>query len=148
VQALLTTKAGELARGCGFVRRRRKVCGSNFAQALVFTAMADPEAPESRLHATAALVGLNASRQAIDKRFNPRAAEFLRRLLAAAVTEAVAASVDIPLLRRLLLLGKNQRRGNPVSALSLALCDWTVLVTNVPRDLMSVAEALVLARMR
>src|SRR4051794_5683763 len=100
MQALLTTKADELARSCGFVRRQRKVTGSNFAQALVFTAMADPEAPESRLHATATLVGLNASRQAIDKRFTPKAAEFLRQLLADAVTEAVATSVDIPLLRR------------------------------------------------
>jgi hypothetical protein len=62
MQALLTTKADELARSSGFVRRERKVRGSNFAQTLVFTAMADPKAPESRIHATAALVGLEVSR--------------------------------------------------------------------------------------
>lgn len=100
MQALLTTEADELARSSGFVRREREVRGSNFAQALVFTAMADPEAPGSRLHATAALVGLNASRQAIDKRFDPGAAGFLRQRLAAAVTGAVTGAVDIPLLRR------------------------------------------------
>jgi hypothetical protein len=100
MQALLTTRADELARSCGFVRRARKVTGANFAQALVFTALADPEAPESRLHATAALVGLTASRQALDKRFTPAAAEFLRGLLAAAVAQAVATPVTLPLLRR------------------------------------------------
>ena len=100
MQALLTTKADELARSCGFVRRTRKVTGANFAQAVVFTALADSEATESRLHATAAAVGLNASRQAIDKRFDARGAAFLRELLAAAVVEAIGSSVAIPLLRR------------------------------------------------
>jgi hypothetical protein len=100
LQELLTTHADQLARSSGFVQRQRKVSGSNFAQALVFTAMADPKAPESRLHATAALVGLNASRQAIDKRFNAKAVAFLRQLLGAAVAKAVATSVAIPLLRR------------------------------------------------
>lgn len=310
LQALLTTKADELARSSGFVQRERKVRGSNFAQALVFTALADSQAPESRLQATAALVGLKVSRQGLDKRFDARAAEFLRQLLAAAVAQAVTTPVAIPLLQRFtavfvfdssivalvdgladryrggrsgtttgaqaavkltvgadlcsgtllgpelsdgraadlsaalaeaappqgglqladqgyfsltkfarwhrqgaywlsrfkagtavcdddrrrldllallraagqadvdrdVVLGSQervacrliarrvpaavaalrrqrlqdqcQRRGNPVSALSLALCDWTVLVTNVPRDLLNVAEALALARMR
>jgi hypothetical protein len=31
---------------------------------------------------------------------------------------------------------------------SLALCDWTILVTNVPRSLLSVEEAVAVARMR
>lgn len=100
LQALLTTKADELARRCGFVKRQRKITGSNFAQAVVFTAMADPAPTESRLHATAALVGLNASRQAIAKRFNAKGAEFLRELLRSAVAEAIASPVAIRLLRR------------------------------------------------
>jgi hypothetical protein len=41
MQALLTTKADELARRCGFVKRQRKITGANFAQTVVFTAMAD-----------------------------------------------------------------------------------------------------------
>src|SRR5512132_3812225 len=85
MQALLTTKADELARSCGFVRRQRKVTGANFAQAVVFTAMADAEATESRLHSTAAAVGLDASRQALEKRFNAKGAAFLRALLRTAV---------------------------------------------------------------
>ena len=100
MQALLTTQADELARQCGFVRRQRKVTGSNFAQTVVFTALADAEATENRLLSTAATVGLDASRQAITKRFNAKGASFLRTLLGAAVTEAVATPVAIPLLQR------------------------------------------------
>jgi hypothetical protein len=67
---LLTTTADPLASQCGFVTRKRKVTGANFAQAVVFTAMADAELTKSRFQAVAAAVGLNASRQAIDQRFN------------------------------------------------------------------------------
>jgi hypothetical protein len=100
VQDLLTTKADELAHSTRFVVRRRKVTGSNFAQAVVFTALADPAASESKLHAVAAAVGLDASRQALDKRLDARGAEFLRALLGAAVAEAVGSPVTVPLLRR------------------------------------------------
>lgn len=100
MQALLTTTADELARDCGFVRRRRKVSGSNFAQTLVFAALADPQPTENRLRNTAAAVGLDASRQAIAKRLDDRAARFLRQLLATSVNQAVASPVAIPLLRR------------------------------------------------
>jgi hypothetical protein len=100
MQALLTTEADELARQCGFVKRRRKVTGANFAQVVVFTAMADPHPTQDRLRITAAAVGLDASRQALDKRFNARAAEFLRELLRRAVAEMIASPVAIPLLQR------------------------------------------------
>ncbi len=100
MQDLLTSTADALARDCGFVRRRRKVSGSNFAQALVFAALAEPLPTGGRLRAVAALIGLDASRQAITKRLDARAADFLRRLLAVAVTRAVTSTVAIPLLRR------------------------------------------------
>jgi hypothetical protein len=100
MQALLTTTADDLARRCGFVQRQRKVTGANFAQTVVFTALADAQATENHLLITAATVGLEASRQAITKRFNAKGAEFLRTLLGVAVTEAVATPVAIPLLQR------------------------------------------------
>lgn len=50
--------------------------------------------------------------------------------------------------RRQRLRDEARRRGEPVSERALALARWTVVVTNVPRDLLSVAEALELARMR
>jgi hypothetical protein len=100
MQDLLTTKADELARRCGFVKRKRKITGANFAQTVVFTAMADSDAPKSRAQVIAAAVGLNASRQALDKRFDARGAEFLRELLRLAVAEMVATPVALPLLQR------------------------------------------------
>src|SRR5262249_18286939 len=64
------------------------------------------------------------------------------RLLARPVPPEVAA------LRRLRLQEKSQRRGDRVSELALALCDWTILVTSVPRDRLNVEGAVALARMR
>jgi hypothetical protein len=100
MQALLTTTADEIARSSGFVRRRRKITGAHFAQTVVFTAMADPEPTLSDFHRTAVAIGMDASRQALDKRFGPRGADFLRQMLRAAVAEMVASPVAIPLLRR------------------------------------------------
>lgn len=100
LQVLLTGTADRLARETGFVRRRRKVTGSNFAQALVFTWLADPGASGSRLRTTAAAVGLHAARQSLEERFTPRAAAFLKRLLAAATAELVGSPVAIALLDR------------------------------------------------
>jgi hypothetical protein len=100
MQDLLTTKADQLAAQCGFVQRKRKVTGPTFVQTVVFTALADSDAPKSRSQVIAAAVGLNASRQALDKRFNARGATFLRELLRVAVAERVATPVVIPLLQR------------------------------------------------
>jgi hypothetical protein len=100
MQELLTTKADELARQCGFVKRRRKITGANFVQTVVFTALADSDAPKDRARVIAAAAGLNASRQALDKRFDARGADFLRGMLQLAVAEMVASPVAVPLLRR------------------------------------------------
>src|SRR3954447_26721168 len=100
MQELLTTQADQLAAQCGFVKRKRKITGANFAQTVVFTALADSDAPKSRAQAIAAAVGLNASRQALDKRFDARGAAFLRELLRVAVAEMVATPVVLPLLQR------------------------------------------------
>lgn len=50
--------------------------------------------------------------------------------------------------RRERLREKARRRHEPVSELALALAGWTILVTNVARALLSVEEAMALARMR
>ncbi|MFO0889321.1 MAG: IS4 family transposase [Isosphaeraceae bacterium] len=100
MQELLSTGADEAAAQTGFVRRKRKITGPNFAQAVVFTALADSEAPRSRFQVFAAATGLTASRQAIEKRFDARGAEFLRGLLRRAVEKVVATPVLIRLLQR------------------------------------------------
>ncbi len=89
---------------------------------------------------------------------------------------ALLAAADTPVIDRPLLLGTRQRlpvrllavrvpqevadqrrrrlratardKGRAVSAARLALCAWTVLVTNVPAAQLTVREALVLARAR
>jgi hypothetical protein len=100
MQALLTTEADDLARQTGFVIRRRKVSGSNFAQTIVFTALAQPEGTKDRRRNTAATVGLVITDKGLDKRLNAKGATFLRAMIQAAVSKAVASTVVIPLLQR------------------------------------------------
>ncbi|HEY8284241.1 MAG TPA: IS4 family transposase [Chloroflexota bacterium] len=64
------------------------------------------------------------------------------RLLAVRVPPAVAAE------RRRQLHAEARHKGQTVSATRLALADWTILVTNVPAALLTLAEALVLYRAR
>jgi hypothetical protein len=64
------------------------------------------------------------------------------RLLAVRVPHEVADQ------RRRRLRADARDRGRTPSAARLAWCDWTILVTNVPADLLSLREALVLARAR
>lgn len=100
MQALLTTEADELAHDTGFIQRQRKLTGASFAQTLVFTAMAHPAPTQSQRHSTAVLVGVEASRQALEKRLDAKAAGFLRELLRSAIAKAVASPVVLPLLQR------------------------------------------------
>ena len=64
------------------------------------------------------------------------------RLLAARVPQAVADE------RRRTLHAAAKREGRTPPQATLALADWTVHVTNVPADRLSVAEAFVLGRAR
>jgi len=64
------------------------------------------------------------------------------RLLAVRVPPQVAAE------RRRKLRADAKRRGQQLSQRRLILADWTILVTNVPPEHLSIEEALVLARVR
>ena len=64
------------------------------------------------------------------------------RLLAVRVPQEVADQ------RRRRLRAQARDQGRTPSATSLAWCDWTLFVTNVPPELLSLREALVLARAR
>ena len=64
------------------------------------------------------------------------------RLLAVRVPQEVADE------RRRRLHAEARRRGQTVSQRSVALADWTIVVTNVPVEQMSLEEALVLLRVR
>jgi hypothetical protein len=64
------------------------------------------------------------------------------RVLAARVPRAAAER------RRRRLLAEAQRKGETVSPTTLALCAWTVVVTNLPATQLTLEEALVLAHIR
>ena len=64
------------------------------------------------------------------------------RLLAIRVPQAVAEQ------RRRKLREEYERRQIPLSKRTLALADWTIVVTNVPQQLLSLTEALTFLRIR
>jgi hypothetical protein len=101
LQTLFTTTAEQLARQTGFVRRTSKLTGAVFAQTVVFTWLADPQATLEAMAQTAAGLGTPITPQGLDGRFHSAAALFLERLLASAMTQVVTADpVTVPLLRR------------------------------------------------
>lgn len=61
---------------------------------------------------------------------------------------AVRAPVEVAEKRRRKLRERAKARGGTPSRKELALCDWTVYVTNAPPEMLSLEEALVLARLR
>ena len=61
---------------------------------------------------------------------------------------AVRAPQEVTDQRRRRLREEGKRRGRAPSALQLALAEWTLFVTNVPNELMTVKEALILGRCR
>lgn len=101
LQSLFTTCADLLAWQTGFVQRQSKFSGSRCAQTLTFGWLQNPNATLTELAQTSTSLGAAISPQGIDKRFGPRAAVFLQRLLQEAVLRVISADpVAIPLLRR------------------------------------------------
>ena len=68
--------------------------------------------------------------------------QLLARLLAVRVPQEVADQ------RRRRLREEAKRKGQMVSTERLALADWTIFITNVPVEMLSLAEALIVARAR
>ncbi len=101
MQTVLTTVAEAAAHASGFVRRKSKLGGAAFAQTMVFGCLANPRTTLEDLAQTAAACGAPVHPQAIDQRFTPQAADFLHRVLTAAVQQVIAAEpVLLPLLRK------------------------------------------------
>ncbi len=101
LQALLGSKASELALKTGFVQRASKVDGGVFARTLVFGWLEKPGASLQDLTQTAAATGGKVSPQGLDERFGPKAADFLKALLEEAVAHVVRAEPVVhPLLGR------------------------------------------------
>ena len=96
LQTLFTTDADQAARDSEMIRRRRKLTGAAFVQALVFHWLDDPHATIEQV-----IEDLDISEQAFNERLDDRAADCLRRVLEKALRRVFAARGEaIPLLRR------------------------------------------------
>lgn len=101
LQPLFTTVADQAAHDSGFIQRVRTLTGAAFVQTLVFGWLGNPAASLSTLTHTAAACDAPLSRQGLDQRFTPQAADCLRRVLEAAMATVVAAdAVALPILLR------------------------------------------------
>jgi hypothetical protein len=101
MQDVLTDSADIIAVQTGFVKRKRKLTGSNFTQMLVFGWLDNPDATLDELTQTGVDIGIDISPQGLEKRFNQQAANFLHRVLEEAVNTVIAADpVAIPVLQR------------------------------------------------
>jgi hypothetical protein len=98
---VLGTCANGAALDTGFVRRKSKLTGAAFVQAITFGWLANPQATLEELAQAAAAVGVRITPQGLDQRFTERAADCLREVLEIAVTRVLTANpVAIPILQR------------------------------------------------
>ena len=99
---ILQERANVLARETGCIERQRKFSGASLAQTLIFSWQAHPEASLEQMASMAETADVSVSDTAVDKRFTPECAEFLRRLLEelSAVVIQAAEPVEVELLRR------------------------------------------------
>ena len=101
LQQVFGTRAHALGRATGFVQRASKCGGAQFVQTLVFSYLANPHATLHELSQTAAVLGVDITPEGLTQRFTPAAARLLERVVAASVTQLLAADpLAIPLLQR------------------------------------------------
>jgi hypothetical protein len=96
LKTLFTTDAEQAAKDSGMIRRRRKLTGAAFVQAVVFHWLDNPRATIDEV-----IEDLDLSEQAFNERLDDRAADCLRRVLEEALARLFAARPEaIPLWRR------------------------------------------------
>lgn len=101
MQTVLTTTADRIGRETKFVKRERKLNGSLFAQILTFGWLGNAQATMEDLTQIAVTRGVEISSQGLEQRFTPEAADCLKQILEAAVTEVVVSEpTAIPILAR------------------------------------------------
>ena len=103
MQTILQTVPDEVAPQTGCVKRKRKLTGSVLAQTLVFGWLEHPEASYQQLTETAATLGIQVRRQALEQRLTPETAEMLKLTLEAAIThmlEVASRPQVLPLLEQ------------------------------------------------
>ncbi len=102
LNTILQERANILARETGCIIRQRKCTGASLAQTLIFSWQQHPQASLEHMASMAEIAEVSVTDTAVENRFTPACAEFLRRLLeelSAVVVEA-AEPVALPLLGR------------------------------------------------
>ena len=87
MQTLLETVPDEAAVNSGLVKRKRKLTGSALTQILVLGWLENPEASYQQLTETAATLGIEVRRQALEQRLTLETTQMLKTTLDAAITE-------------------------------------------------------------
>lgn len=101
MQEVLTQRADELARETKFIKRQRKMTGSGFVQALVFGWLAEGEARLETLSQSCENVCVTITRQGLNQRFTPEAADFLKAVLYESLAQVIRANpINTELLSR------------------------------------------------
>ena len=101
MQYILTDKADAAGLETGFVERSCKLNGSGFTQISVFSFLENPQATYTQMSQIAGLLGISITRQAIEQRFTPEAAETLKIVLDAAAATVISADPQtLPLLEK------------------------------------------------
>lgn len=103
MQTILETVPDEVAVHTGFVKRKRKLTGSALTQILVFGWLENPDASYQQLTETAATLGIQVRRQALEQRLTPETTEMLKLTLEAAITEMLEVAGQreaLPLLQQ------------------------------------------------
>lgn len=102
LNTILQERAHVLAQETGCIQRHRKFTGANLAQTLIFSWQEHPEASLEQMASMAETAAVSVTDSAIDKRFTPSCAAFLRRLLEELSVVVVEAAEPVPveLLRR------------------------------------------------
>jgi len=98
----LFTKADELALTTGFIKRQRKITGSNFLKTLLFAWMPKAAPSVESIARTGFTHHLHISAQGIEQRLTKSAGDFLKTVIGHIVTEKIKADdpVNIEILGR------------------------------------------------
>jgi hypothetical protein len=91
MQAVFGEMLNGLARATGCVQRERKFCGVSLLRTLVLTLLQHPAAKPRHFQATAAMLGVHVTEEAIAQRFTDGLAQFLAQALKQVVAHALAA---------------------------------------------------------
>jgi hypothetical protein len=98
---VVTERADALARSSGFVRRRSKLSGAVFVQALVFGWLGTPTAGVGVLSRLAGALGVRITPQGLEQRCTKVAATYLQEVLAEGVKRLIESEpTAVPILRR------------------------------------------------